>query len=71
MKDDALITRIRETRHGISERYGHDPRKIIEHYRELQKKYEGRLVIDEPEPTRAGVTTNPASRRLKVSESAV
>jgi hypothetical protein len=57
MKDDATITRIRETRHSISERCGHDPRKVIEYYLELQKKYQDRLLIEEPEPARVRMTT--------------
>lgn len=70
MKDDATITRIRETRHGISERCGHDPRKVIEYYLELQKKYGGRLLTDEQEPARVRVTTETIPLQLKVIESA-
>ena len=37
LKNDPTITRIRETRHKISEEFGHDPRKVIAHYIQLQK----------------------------------
>jgi hypothetical protein len=46
---DLTITRIREARHRISERLGHDPQKVVDYYLELQKKYRGRLLTREPE----------------------
>ena len=39
-RDDPTIARIRETRHQISERFGHDPQKLIAYYVGLQKKYQ-------------------------------
>lgn len=47
IKNDLTITQIREIRHQISERFNHDPKKIVEYYIELQKKYKDRL-LDEP-----------------------
>jgi len=35
MKDDPTIEAVREARHRISEIVGHDPRKLVEHYRRL------------------------------------
>jgi hypothetical protein len=70
MKDDATIARIRETRHGISEKCEHDPRKVIEYYLELQKKYQDRLLIDEPEPVRVRATTEPMPLQSGVINSA-
>jgi hypothetical protein len=43
-QDDPTIARIRETRHRISERFGHDPQKLVAYYIELQKKYQDRLL---------------------------
>ncbi len=37
MKDDPTITRIREARHRISEKCGHEPRKVVKYYLDLQK----------------------------------
>jgi hypothetical protein len=37
-KDDA-ISQIREVRHIISEENGHDPRRLVKYYIELQKQY--------------------------------
>ena len=44
MKDDPVIARIREVRHKISEAHGHDAKRVIDYYIQLQKKYKDRLV---------------------------
>ncbi|MFQ5799613.1 MAG: hypothetical protein ACE5H0_13100 [Bacteroidota bacterium] len=44
MKDDPTIAAIREARHKISASVGHDPRRLVEHYRVLQKRHRERLV---------------------------
>src|SRR5438128_5496296 len=44
MKDDHVIVRIREVRHKISETHGHDPKRVIDYYIQLQKQYKDRLV---------------------------
>ena len=46
IKDDSTIARIREIRHQISERFNHDPKKIVEYYIELQKKYKDRFLVE-------------------------
>ena len=38
MKDDPVINRVRKARKAISERFGHDPKKLVNHYIELEKK---------------------------------
>ena len=53
-KDDPTITRIRETRHKISEKCGHDPQKIVEYYAKLQKKYQDRIISDSEEEMMPG-----------------
>jgi hypothetical protein len=45
-KGDPGIAWIREIRHKISAEFDHDPKKLGEHYRELEKKYADRLVQD-------------------------
>lgn len=53
MKDqDPTIDRIREVRHQISERFGHDPEKVVAYYAELEKEYAGRF-LDEKNPVKA------------------
>ena len=44
IKDNPLIERIRKVRHQISEKCHHDPRKLVEHYIELEKRHEGRFI---------------------------
>ncbi len=56
LNDDQTIKRIREARHRISEAYDHDPRKLVEHYIELQKKYERQLLKDTEEEMLSGAT---------------
>ena len=47
MKDDPIIEAVRRVRHQISESVGHDPRKLLEYYRERQERYGGCLVSRE------------------------
>lgn len=50
------IDQIRRVRHEISEQCDHDPRKLVEHYMELQKQHADRL-ISSPAPVAAIRTT--------------
>jgi len=50
MKDDPTIRRIREARHEISEANQHDPRKLVEYYLELQKRYAKRTALSPGAP---------------------
>jgi len=49
MKDDPTIKAVRDARHRISEMVGHDPRKLVEHYRRLQGRHRERL-LSKPGP---------------------
>lgn len=40
---DPVIDEIREVRHQISARFGHDPKRLVEHYRKLQERHKERL----------------------------
>jgi len=44
MKDDPAIQAVRDVRHRISEAVGHDPRKLVEYYRQLQERHRDRLI---------------------------
>jgi hypothetical protein len=48
MKRDIAIDEIRQVRHRISERYGHNTRLLLKHYKELEKRFESRLVKETP-----------------------
>ncbi|MGD9561333.1 MAG: hypothetical protein AB7F88_03580 [Pyrinomonadaceae bacterium] len=50
-KEDPGIAWIREVRHKISAEFGHDTTKLLEHYRELEKKYADRIVREFKEVT--------------------
>jgi len=44
MGKDVAIEEIREVRHRISEKYGHNTRAILAHYKELEVKYKERML---------------------------
>ncbi len=44
MQPDSPIARVRKARHSISEKCGHDPKRLVEHYMELQQRHRDRLV---------------------------
>ena len=41
---DPTIDEIAAVRHRISEEFGHDPKKLCEHYMKLQERHQDRLV---------------------------
>jgi hypothetical protein len=43
---DPVISEIRETRHRISARFGHDPRRLVAHYLQRQECHRDRLIGD-------------------------
>jgi hypothetical protein len=49
-KPDPAIDEVRAARHRISERFDHDPARLIDHYIKLQDEYRDRL-FKEPGPT--------------------
>lgn len=44
MKQDIVIDEIRAVRHRISEQFGHNTKALIDHYRDLEKKYQDRMM---------------------------
>ena len=38
MKEDPIIAEVRRARHRISAEFGHDVRRLCEHYMEIEKK---------------------------------
>jgi len=43
-QNDPVINEVREVRHRISERFNHDPRKLVAYYTELQEQHRDRLI---------------------------
>jgi hypothetical protein len=39
MIEEKEIAEIRRIRHQISAQFGHDPRKVVAHYRSVEKEY--------------------------------
>lgn len=47
MKDkieNGALERVRDARHQISEKFNHEPEKLIKYYMELQQNYKNRFV---------------------------
>jgi len=44
MTPDQAVEEIRAVRQQISEAYGHDVKAFLEHYRELERQYQERLI---------------------------
>ncbi len=49
---DPVIDEIREVRHRISARCGHDPARLVAFYMELKKQHEDRLIETTKSPDR-------------------
>jgi hypothetical protein len=49
---DSTLQRIRKARMAISAQCDHDPKKLIEHYMELQERHHDQLVSEPKTPTR-------------------
>lgn len=52
-EEEEEISRIRESRHRISERFGHDPYRLVAYYMERQREHQEKL-IPAPESEIAG-----------------
>ena len=44
MERDVVIDEIRAVRHRISEQFGHNTKALLDHYRDLEKKYQDRMM---------------------------
>ena len=44
MTKDPLIDEIRSVRQAISEKVGHDPKRIVEYYKKLQEELADRVI---------------------------
>ncbi|MFZ2655663.1 MAG: hypothetical protein WAX69_12095 [Victivallales bacterium] len=47
MKKDIAVQEVRDTRSKISARYGHSTKRLIDHYKKMEKKYSSRLIVDD------------------------
>lgn len=44
MTNDEPIDEIREVRHQISAEFGHDTQALLDHYREMEKRFADRML---------------------------
>ena len=44
MQKDQAIEEIRAVRHKISSQFGHNTKALLDHYKELEKRYAGRIL---------------------------
>jgi hypothetical protein len=44
-KRDPVIDEVRQVRRRISQRFSHDPAKLVAYYMQLQEKYRDRLLV--------------------------
>ena len=51
---DPVIEEIREVRHRISERFDHDPKRLLEYYMRLQEEHRDRFIKTVKQTTQAG-----------------
>jgi hypothetical protein len=54
MTTDPTIDELRAVRHRISEQFGHDPKKLCEHYMKLQERHRDRLLRSTDRPADEG-----------------
>ena len=58
MEKDPVIDDIRAVRHAISADHGHDTKRLVQHYREMEKLYPDRMLREgpaaAPQPSSAG-----------------
>jgi hypothetical protein len=38
VKDNPVLAEVRRVRHEISKRFGHDPKRLVAHFKRLEKK---------------------------------
>lgn len=49
---DPAVDEIREVRHRISERFGHDAQRLVAYYAQLQEQYRNRMLKSTSETER-------------------
>ena len=62
MKRDEAIEAIRAIRHKISAEHGHETRRLVRHYQEMEKRYADRIVR---EPARPGSADEPTRNTMR------
>ena len=68
MKPDLIIDEIRRVRHEISAECGHDPKRLLEYYLELERKMKetGEFRFADAPSTGSGAPTQSASQESMI-----
>lgn len=53
--EDESLAQIRRVRHEISEEFGHDPNRLVDHYIALQNSHADRLLEKDPPKEESGM----------------
>jgi hypothetical protein len=56
-QNDPVVDEIREIRHRVSERFDHDPARLVAYSMEFQKEYQNRLI----EPVAGSEQSDPSA----------
>ncbi len=62
IQDSPIVEEVRRRAMTISERFGHDPRKYLEHLRQVQEQEKDR-VVGQPTVVQESPTTQPTQSR--------
>ncbi len=54
MKEDIAISEVRASRQRISESHGHDTKRLLDHYREMEKRFNHRIIEEHPPKSAPG-----------------
>lgn len=65
MKPDPVIERIRAVRREISKKCGHDPKRLVAHYRAMEKQFADRML--KRAATRAGTRSDQSKSKARSS----
>ena len=49
--EDPAIAAVRDARHQISVSVGHDPKKLVDYYRQLQQRFGKRVILQSANAT--------------------
>lgn len=64
MKPDPTLAEVRAARHRISERCGHDAKRLVEYYLRVQEEYRDRLIWpSQPGARDESVDSSPTDER--------
>ncbi len=61
-KTDPALNAIRKVRHQISREFDNDPARLVEHYKELQRRVDKSKIVRGPDDNYAGPSESDAAQ---------